>query len=223
MGFGSLNLAMKNKKTFQEKQWGGTFGDSYVDRNLREGKKIDEIYFELCETTRTKITKEFLGKINRDIKVLEVGSNVGVHSMMLQKMGFKHLCGLEINRKAIEISKKKTKDFDIIQGSALDIPFKDNYFDLVFTSGLLIHISPKDIKKAIREIYRCTKKYIFGFEYYADKYTEVMYAGKKNMLWKTNFPKLYLDNFSDLKLVKEKKIKHLNNENVDVMFLLKKV
>jgi len=110
----------------------------------------------------------------------------------------------------------------MIQGSVLDIPFKDNYFDLVFTSGLLIHISPSDIKKAIRQIYRCTKKYIWGFEYYADNYTEIVYRGKKNMLWKANFPRLYLNFFKDLKLLKGKKLKYLNNKNVDMMFLLKK-
>jgi len=42
-------------------------------------------------------------------------------------MGFKNLYGVEINKKAIEISKSITKNIYIIQGSALDIPFKDNY------------------------------------------------------------------------------------------------
>lgn len=41
------------------------------------------------------------------------------------------------------------------------------------------------------------------------------------MLWKTNFPKLYLDNFKSLKLVKERKLKYRDNDNIDVMFLLK--
>ena len=74
----------------------------------------------------------------------------------------------------------------------------------------------------MKEIYRCTKKYIWGFEYYADDYTEIRYRGKKDMLWKTNFPKLYLKYFKDLDLVKEKKLKYLEGENTDVMFLLKK-
>jgi len=42
------------------------------------------------------------------------------------------------------------------------------------------------------------KKYIWGFEYYADEYTEIPYHRKRNMLWKTNFPKLYLDNLRAL-------------------------
>jgi len=42
------------------------------------------------------------------------------------------------------------------------------------------------------------------------------------MLWKADFPKLYLNFFKDLKLLKERKIKYLDNDNVDVMFLFKK-
>ena len=65
-------------------------------------------------------------------------------------------------------------------------------------------------------------KIYLGFEYYADKYTEIEYRGKKNMLWKANFSKLYQNNFKNLKLVKERKLKYRNNKNIDTMFLLKK-
>lgn len=211
-----------NKITFQEKKWKGKFGKEYTLRNPLRTTEVDKLYLQNYGVTRTKLNKEFLSNLNCSIKILEVGSNVGTQLMLLQKMGFKHLFGIDINREAIEFSKSTTKNIDIIQGSALDTPFRDNYFDLVFTTGLLIHISPSNIEKVLREIHRCTKKYIWGFEYYADRYTEVLYQGKKNMLWKTNFPKLYTNLFKDLKLLKEKKLKYLNNENIDVMFLLKK-
>jgi hypothetical protein len=74
----------------------------------------------------------------------------------------------------------------------------------------------------LNEIYRCTKEYIWGFEYYDEKYTEIIYRGKKELLWKANFPQLYLNLFEDVQLIKEKKLKYLNDNNIDVMFLLKK-
>ena len=74
----------------------------------------------------------------------------------------------------------------------------------------------------MREIYRCTREYIWGFEYYADKYTEIPYRGHRNLLWKADFAKMYLDEFRDLELVKQKRIKYLNNDNVDSMFLIRK-
>ncbi|MDD5290972.1 MAG: methyltransferase domain-containing protein [Patescibacteria group bacterium] len=208
---------------FQEKKWSGKDGEKYVLRNPKNIKETDKIYRQTFGITRSELNKQFLGGLNRSIKILEVGSNIGVKLIFLQKMGFKHLYGVEINRKAIEFSKKNTKGIDIIEGSALNIPFRDNYFDLVFTSGLLIHVSPKNLKTVMKEIGRCTKKYIWGYEYYADKMGEVMYRGKKNLLWKANFSKIYLDTLKNLKLVKERKIKYLDNTNEDVMFLLKKL
>lgn len=211
-----------NKSTFQEKKWQEKFGKDYTLRNPRSPKEMNDLYVRDYGITRTKLNKEFIGNLKHSIKILEAGANVGIQLVLLQKMGFKELYGVEINREAIEISKSTTKKINIIQGSALDIPFKDNYFDLVFTSGLLIHISPSDIKKVMAEIYRVTKKHVWGFEYYAENLTEIPYRRKRNILWKTNFPKLYLDFFKNIKLVKEKKLKYLNNNNIDVMFLLEK-
>ena len=128
----------------------------------------------------------------------------------------------EINKYAVELAKSRTKNINIIQGSAFDVPFKDGYFDLVFTSGVLIHISPDEIAKAINEIYRCTNRYIWGFEYYADKYTKVKYRGHDELLWKADFADLYLESFGDMNVLKREKIKYLDNENVDEMFLLEK-
>ena len=91
--------------------------------------------------TRTEINSEFIGDFDRDMKILEVGSNVGNQLLCLQEMGFKSLYGIELQNYAVELSKSRTKRINIIEGSAFDIPFKDSYFDLVFTSGVLIHIS----------------------------------------------------------------------------------
>ncbi len=211
-----------SKNNLQEEIWAGKFGKEYTKRNFLYTKEVDELYEKLFGLTRTGLNKEFVGGLDRSIKILEVGCNIGAQLVFFQKMGFKNLYGIETNKEAIEFSKAETKGINVIYGSALDLPFKDNYFDLVFTSGVLIHISPSNIGKAMKEIYRCSKKYIWGFEYYADKYTEIVYRGNKNILWKTNFPKLYKSYFKKLKLIKEKKIKYLGDENTDVMFLLKK-
>jgi len=210
------------KVTEQMKKWMGEFGKEYTDRNALTLDKMDELYRKNYRITRTQLNNLFIGELDRAIKILEVGSNIGNQLLLLQKMGFKNLYGIEINSYAVEISKSRTKNINIIQGSAFDIPLKDEYFDLVFTSGLLIHIAPSDIEIVMQEIYRCTKEYIWGFEYYADKYTEIVYRGKRNLLWKANFPRLYLDLFDDLELVKEKRLEYLNDNNIDVMFLLKK-
>ena len=61
-----------------------------------------------------------------------------------------------------------------------------------------------------------------GFEYYADNYTEILHRGYKDLLWKTDFAKFYREQFSDLELVQEKRLKYIDDDNVDAMFLLRK-
>jgi len=203
-------------------KWKDKFGKEYTNRNALTLDELERMYENNYGLSRTELNNIFIGKFDHSIKILEVGSNIGNQLLLLQKMGFKNLYGIEINDYAVELSKQRTNNINIIQGSAFDIPFKNEYFDLVFTSGVLIHIAPHDINLVLNEIYRCTKEYIWGFEYYEEKYTEIIYRGKKDLLWKANFAQLYLGLFDDLELIKEKKLKYLNNDNIDVLFLLEK-
>lgn len=212
---------MKNQ-TDQTQQWLSEFGKEYTDRNPHTIEVMDGLYKKQFGLTRTELNGMFLNNLDRSIKILEVGSNVGSQLQGLQTIGFENLYGIELQSYAVEVSKQNTKNINLIQGSAFDIPFKDSYFDLVFTSGVLIHINPDDLNIAMREIYRCTSEYIWGFEYYADQHLEIPYRGSSNLMWKANFAKLYLDEFQNLELVKEKRIKYLDNDNVDSMFLIRK-
>ena len=212
------------EKTPQERIWSEKFGKKYTDRNLMSIEELDKLYAARYGISRTALNKEFLeGEIEKTNKILEIGCNVGNQLLALQKMNYENLWGIELQDYAVEITKKRTKKMNIIKASAFDLPYKSDYFDLVFTSGVLIHISPNDIEKALEEIHRCTKSYIWGFEYYIPEgYETVNYRGEKNLLWKTNFLKLFIERFSDLKLLKKKEIKNLNSDNLDIMYLLKK-
>ncbi len=213
---------MLKAATSQLRHWQGKFGKEYTDRNALTLEDMDKMYQGHYGVTRTELNEAFLGDFERSIKILEVGSNIGNQLLMLQKMGLKNLYGIEINNYAVKRSKANTCDINIIQGSAFDIPFKDGFFDLVFTSGVLIHIAPPDIQKVLEEIHRCTNEYIWGFEYYADTYSKVMYRGQDELLWKANFPQIYTSVFPDLTVTKIKFLEYVQNENVDIMFLLKK-
>ncbi len=211
-----------DKFTKQMEKWVGNFGKEYTSRNALSLDEMENLYKERFGYTRTEMNSEFIGNFDRNIKILEIGSNVGNQLLCLQKMGFKNLYGIELQSYAVELSKSRTKHINIIVGSAFDIPYKDSYFDLVFTSGVLIHINPSDISMAAKEIYRCAKDYIWGFEYYADKYTGILYREHKELLWKTDFAKLFRTQFSELELVQEKRFEYIDNDNLDSMFLLRK-
>ena len=159
----------------------------------------------------------------KNLKILEVGSNVGFQLASLKNLVFTSLYGIEIQRECVDNSKNLWTGIDIIQGSGFDIPFKENYFDLVFTNNVLIHISPNDIEKVLNEMYRVSSKYIYGFEYFSEQYESVKYRDHKDLLWKTDFEKLFLNKFPNLKSVFSKKYSCLNFKgNTDKAYILEK-
>ena len=208
--------------TEQMKEWSGAFGKDYTDRNALSLEEIEDLYRKNYGLSRTELNQRFLDGIDRGARILEVGSNIGNQLLCLQRMGFSKLYGIELQSYAVELSKSRTKNINIIQGEASDIPYRDSFFDVVFTSGVLIHISSSSLPDIMKEIHRCTKEYIFGFEYYSEKPTEIEYRGHRDLLWKASFAEMYLELFDDLTLEKEEKIKYLNSANVDSMFLLGK-
>ena len=213
------------KLNYQEKIWTGNFGKKYSERNNYSSyQKWNNFYFERYGYSKEKINYQFLQNINKDIKILEIGCNLGQQLFCLYKMGFKNLHGIEIQSYCInQIRKNKKNFFNVIQASAYDIPFKKNYFDLVFTNNVLIHFPPKKIRKVLNEAYRVSSKWIWGFEYYSKKYVEILYRNHQNMLWKNDYANLFLRQFNSLKLKKKKLfINLMNNQEIDSMYLLKK-
>lgn len=210
-------------KTYQRKTWEDEFGADYLKRNVYSPSELNDFTKKSYGITKDELINEFLKDIPKDARILEVGTNIGNRLLFLQSRGFTNLYGIEIQQRAINYAKNRTDNLNIIQGDALNIPFKDGFFDLVFTCGVLIHISPDNITTAINEISRVSAKYIWGFEYFAEQYTDIIYRGEKNLLWKTNFMKLYLENNPDLKMIKEKKLPYIDNPEIeDHMFILRK-
>ncbi len=210
-------------KTKQIDFWQGDFGKEYTDRNSHSAEEWDRFYINTWGKTKIEMNNSFIGHLPKDVKILEVGCNIGMQLNGLQRMGFQNIYGIELQAYAVEQAKKNTTDINIIKGSGFDLPFKDGYFDVACTNGVLIHISPADLPKIMSEMYRCTKKYIWGFEYFAENATEINYRGHVNYLWKADYAALFMKQFPDLKLVKKEMYPYVNvPENVDCMYLLEK-
>lgn len=206
----------------QSEFWSKDFGNEYSERNNLNQEGLDKLYLDYFGITRTGLNNKFLSDLNKDMRILEVGCNTGMQLINLKELGFKNLFGIDLSKAGLKTAKENLPEASLIEASALDIPFKDEYFDLAFTSGVLIHIHPDNVSKAIDEIYRLSNKYIWGYEYFSEKCEEIEYRGHKNRLWKNDFMKIFLERHPDLKVVREKKLKYKESENVDHMFLLKK-
>jgi pseudaminic acid biosynthesis-associated methylase len=206
----------------QEDVWSGSFGQNYTNRSILTPESLDDLFVNIYGTSRKEMNETFLADLDRNARILEVGPNMGSQLAHLQSMGFTQLYGLELQHYAVEMAKKYTENINIIQGSAFDIPFKDGFFDLVFTSGVLIHISPQDLPKVMSEVIRCSKKYIWGLEYYSPQIEEINYRGHEQLLWKADYAQLYQNRDPQLSLLKQEFYPYLHDENRDAMFLLRK-
>lgn len=137
-------------------------------------------------------------KITKPKSIIEVGSNIGLNIHYIRQVDKDKkikIDAIEINEEVASVlsSKKFLKVNRVINDDFLTHKNKNKY-DLVFTVGVLIHISPKNMNKAINNIISMSKKYILVVEYFSHKPVEVKnYRGKKNLLYKRDFGKLFND------------------------------
>jgi pseudaminic acid biosynthesis-associated methylase len=214
--------SVKVPETEQTIVWKGDFGREYTDRNTLDTEALNQLYRRNYGITKREINESFLRDIPKEASFLEVGCNSGNQLLLLQEMGYSSLSGVELQPYALEIARKRLPGVSLQLGSALSLPHEDSSFDIVFTSGVLIHIGPNDLARAMDEIHRCSRKYIWGMEYYSADAAEVAYRGHKQLLWKMDYARQYLERFPDLELVREQRLPYLENKNVDAVFLLRK-
>ena len=77
----------------------------------------------------------------------------------------------------------------------------DGSIDLVFTSGVLIHVAPEFLEVAYREMYRVARRYLLTIEYFSAEPETKTYRGEDGLLFKRDFGSLWLDLFPPLILV----------------------
>jgi pseudaminic acid biosynthesis-associated methylase len=171
--------------------WEGEFGEAYTDRNVIDWR------------TRLPAFQQMLGGLPIG-RVLEVGCNRGHNLVALAELlgEDSDVVGVEPNRYALKLARASSVKVAALHGHAFDLPFKDEYFDLVFTAGVLIHIPLADLPTVLVEIYRVSKRYMLAIEYFAEEETAIHYRGHDDLLWKRNFLKHYQTWFPDLTLIR---------------------
>ncbi len=172
-------------ETSQLALWRSEFGRAYTDRNDQE------------KPARVDAWRRLLDGI-APTRVLEVGCNVGWNLEYLRRLGIAEVYGIEPQPYAVERARWRGPDFGVLQGTAFDLPFRDRWFDLAFTSGVLIHIAPETIGAALDEIYRVAKRWIIAIEYDNAVEQEVRYRGHEAALWKRDHGSLWTRRYPDL-------------------------
>jgi len=175
--------------TEQEKFWAGEFGAGYRQRN-------DDDKLLMSKIARFS---RILHSAPRVESIMELGCNIGLNLVALGKLnpGFK-LNGYEINAESADVA--RGYGVDVTTGTILQKIPEDRKYDLVFTSGVLIHINPDELGKVYDNLYSLSKKYVLVNEYYNPTPVTVEYRGHSDRLFKRDFAGELMDRY-DLKLV----------------------
>jgi len=100
-------------------------------------------------------------------KVLEIGCGGGMDAFMFCKRGADYT-GIDLTDKAVEITKKRIHGFgQTMKMNAEYLDFPDNYFDLVYSFGVIHHTVNPNI--VIKEIHRVLK---IGGKFYVMLYNK---------------------------------------------------
>jgi pseudaminic acid biosynthesis-associated methylase len=177
--------------------WKGEFGDKYTERCANSDENIE---------SRTELFFEIMNKMRSNPKsIAEIGAGGGANLRAIRR-----LLGRGVELTAVEpnqIAREKiiaNHDCDVartLYGSAGDIPLADASIGLVFTSGVLIHIPPEKLGKALDEIHRVSSRWIVAIEYFNPYLIGVSYREEDKMLWKGDYGSMYLDRFPDLRCI----------------------
>jgi pseudaminic acid biosynthesis-associated methylase len=174
-----------SEMTRLENLWSGEFGDAYIERNRLAGDAREPFWTSLLDRFPVR-------------RALEVGCNTGANLRWLSTVP--EVYGVDVNMLALEEIRRTLPKVNAVHAPGRDLPFRDGWFDLVFTTGVLIHQPPEALPLVMAEIVRCSRKYVLCGEYFAEQPTEVSYRGQHGALFKRDFGGMYRSLFPDLAL-----------------------
>ena len=133
--------------------------NNFYNEDCNEDARLESQHGQVEFLTTTKYIEKYL---KSDSKILEVGAGTGRYSLYYANKGY-DVTAIEYVNHNIDILKSKIEaGMKIVaeQGDAVDLSrFNDNTFDVTLVLGPLYHLyEDKDIKKAIEEAIRVTKK-----------------------------------------------------------------
>jgi len=100
-----------------------------------------------------------LAELSRGERILEIGFGSGVTFLNLHEQ-YNEIHGLDLTANVTEIHaffEKKGISTELCNGSVLEMPYKNNFFNSVLLISILEHLKPTDQVRAFEEIRRVLK------------------------------------------------------------------
>jgi spore coat polysaccharide biosynthesis protein SpsF len=167
--------------TPQLDKWAGEFGDAYTARNASS---------ESAVRNKAKAFGQLLARMDAapPRSILEIGCNMGTNLRALSRLTDAELYGLEPNASARErlIADGVVPREAVLAGSGDKVPFAGQV-DLVFTSGVLIHVPPETFPATLDEMARLSRRWILMMEYFAPRDEALSYHGHEDLLFRRDY------------------------------------
>ena len=171
-------LARVNDKAFPKdvaanlaKKWDYDYWDG--DRRINYGgyKYIENRWIEVIK----KLINTYKLPINS--KILDIGCGKGFFLCdFLKYQPYSDAYGIDISEYAIQNAPEQIKE-KIVKGNATNLPWDDNFFDLVISINTLHNLYAFDLEKALKEMERVGKNKYLCVESYRNE------SEKANLLY----------------------------------------
>ena len=163
-------LARVNDKEFPKpkaakiaKKWDYDYWDG--DRRINYGG------YKYIKNRWSLVIKKLIDhyKLPLDAKVLDIGCGKGFLLYDFLKLRPKtYIHGIDISKYALKNCKTEIKD-ELLLGNATNLPWQDNYFDLVISINTFHNLHNYDLEKALSEMERVGKNKYLCVESYRNE------------------------------------------------------
>jgi len=166
----------------QEEFWRSVYAQEYINRN--SSFNID---------LGVKAWSIMLKRADYISSILELGPNIGrnIASLNLLLPSSKKSI-VEISPLAFEIATSRYT-LETAQNCAILDATVDKQYDLVITSGVLIHVPPEDLQRTVRKAAEFSKRYLLVCEMFSRVPRTVRYRDSDDLLFTRDYGKFVLE------------------------------
>ncbi len=169
--------------------WSGDFGIEYADRNRVLSERRGLFWDRLLANYPVG-------------SVLEVGCGQGANVRPIsRRLEPSDVWGVDLGAVALERARENAPGTNLVLAPARRLPFRDRFFDLTFTCGVLIHQPDESLGEVIDELVRCSERYVLWIEYYAPVTEEVPYHGESGALFRRDYGQIFASTHPELQVV----------------------
>jgi len=153
----TINKINKNPKKWLEKSFQS---DIKNYDTINKGFYESNLFLEKTQNGLLNIMKEYVK--NTDANILDAGCGTGGFLIAAASDHYEKIYGIDVHRKSIlrAVARFKiyNKEVNIIQGNAIKMPFKNDFFDFIVCVGMIEHIIGRDKRqKIMNEFFRILK------------------------------------------------------------------